>query len=100
LQQHAYIVHRSNAAPHRKGDIDMVGNAVDQFAQGLTLFNGRRDIEKHEFVGSLLRIQGTQFYRVARIAQLSKLMPFTVRPSLISRQGIILLVSIVGYFLR
>ena len=67
----------------------MCGNGMPRLAS-VFLFYGGGDMGT-QFIGPFIVTHG-QLYRVARIPKLDEiLVPFTVQPSLISRQGMILL---------
>ena len=73
----------------------MAGNVAGQISQGLTALVGGGDVEKYQFVSTGLTVLGPKLYRVAGIAEVDEVYrPLTVRPSLMSRQGIMRLASI------
>jgi len=71
-----HIADAADASTNRKRDIDMMGDPVHQLPQRLSLFIGRRYIQKDQLIGSFPGIQSAQFNRITGIADLFKVYPF------------------------
>ena len=62
-----------NASTYSKRNADIRSYAFHQFSESLTAFKTGCDVEKNQFVGTLLTISTRQFYRVARLAEVHEI---------------------------
>ena len=80
--------------PTVKGILTCRAIRLSQFTQCFSFFYRCSNIKEYQFIRSLLAYNAPSSTGSPASRRSTKLVPFTVRPSLISRQGMILLVSI------
>ena len=71
-QQLARVLERRDAAADGEGDLQLGGRALDQLDDRVVAEDGRRDVEKDELVGAVLRVARGHLDRVADVAQLDE----------------------------
>lgn len=98
IEQAVYICQFVDAATYGEGNIDFRSNPFHQFGEGFPSFMARCDVEVNQFVCSLFAVSLAQLHRVTGLSQVDEVGSFTVCPSLMSRQGMIRLASIVFRF--
>ena len=81
LAQHlAKILHRADAAAHRKGDGQLFRHPRRQIHYRGTFFMGGGDVQKYHLVRARFGIGGRNLDRIAGIAQVHKIDPFDHSP--------------------
>ena len=76
VEQAAYIFHRAHAAAHGKRNKHLGGHCLNDVQDQIPPVAGGGDVEKREFVGTLLVVTRRNFHRIAGIAQLDKVDAF------------------------
>ena len=69
-----------NASTYSKRNADIRSYAFHQFSESLTAFKTGCDVEKNQFVGTLLTISTRQFYRVAGLTEVHEIGTFHCLP--------------------
>ena len=70
VEQTGCIVEAADAAAHGEGNVDAVGNALNEARKGVAPLACGADVEVDEFVGPAAGVVFAQFYGVAHVAQL------------------------------
>ena len=76
IEQTLHICQFVHTASHREGDINLTGHPSHHLGKGLATLKAGRNVQETKFVGPLFTIGLTQFYRVARTAQVDEVGAF------------------------
>ena len=76
VKQGCRVVERGDASAYGEGDVDTVGYAAYEAGEGAAPFAGGRDVEIHEFVGTLKGVTFSESHGVADIGEAFKVDAF------------------------
>jgi hypothetical protein len=72
IEQAPDILHGAHAATNREGNKDLAGHAFHGFIGGGPIFVAGGDIQKRDFVSTLLVVAASHFDRIAGISYVDK----------------------------